>query len=202
MATTVLLIRHGETDAVGHLIAGRAPGWPLNATGEAQVTALARQLASVPLTAVVSSPLERTVQTAAAIASIHRLPVERDAAFLEFNFGRWEGLAFDVLHADPDWQQFNRVRSIIAAPGGESMLDVQQRAVRGLKRLCDRFPDGVVALVSHGDVIRALVLHVLGVPLDFMHRLEVAPARLSVVQFIADVPTVRQVNGDSVPPLA
>jgi broad specificity phosphatase PhoE len=200
MTTTILLIRHGLTDAVGRTIAGSAAGWPLNAAGHRQAADVAARLAELPLAAVVASPLERTRQTAEPIAGAHRLTVEDDPAFVEFDFGRWQGRTFASLDPDDEWQRFNAIRSVTPAPGGESMLDVQRRAIAGLVRLRDRFADRTVAVVSHGDVIRAMVMYVLGIPLDFVHRMEIGPARVSVVQFTRGGVNVRQVNGDSVPP--
>ncbi|MGE3510014.1 MAG: histidine phosphatase family protein [Vicinamibacterales bacterium] len=198
--TTVLLIRHGLTDAVGRLVAGRAVAASLNAEGQAQVASLVSRLARVPLAAVVSSPLARTRETAEPIARTHDLPLELDDAFLEFDFGVWEGHAFASLDADPQWQRFNQARSLTAAPGGEWMLDVQRRAVGGLLRLRDRWAGQNVAVVSHGDVIRAAVMYALGVPLEFVHRVEIAPARITVLQLGLDTVVVRQLNGDGLPP--
>src|SRR4051812_44491701 len=100
--TTILLIRHGQTDAIGHYLAGSAAGTPLNAAGRDQAQRLADRLRGVPLTAIVSSPLTRARETAAPIAASHRLEVRIVPAFTEFEVGEWTGRTFRELDADPE----------------------------------------------------------------------------------------------------
>jgi broad specificity phosphatase PhoE len=196
--TTFLLIRHGHTDAVDAYIAGTAAGTPLSEFGRRQVNVLTERLRGVPLTAVLASPLTRTIETATPIARSHDLDLHVQPAFGEFEFGAWTGRRFrDDLDADPLWQRFNRVRSLTRPPQGELMLDVQQRAITALQAAAATFPGGRVAVVSHGDVIRAALMYILGMPLDLVHRLEVSPASVSIVTLDADGGVVRQVNGDN-----
>jgi probable phosphoglycerate mutase len=198
--TRLFLIRHGLTDAVGRTLAGRAPGFHLNAEGRAQAEAVAEALASAALAAVISSPLERTTETAGAIAARHGLQVEVAQELNEFDVGAWTGASFAAIDRDPHWRTFNDARSVTPAPGGESMLDVQRRAIDALLRMHRRFGTGAVAVVSHGDVIRAALVYFLGMPLDFFNRLDVAPGRISIVDLDVHAITVRQVNGDTVGP--
>jgi broad specificity phosphatase PhoE len=193
--TRFLLIRHGLTDAVDHYVAGVAPGTHLNETGRSQAAALAERLHDVAMTAVVSSPLERTRETAAPIARDHGLTVEVDASFIEYDAGAWTGRTFESLDDDQGWQRFNRVRSVTRAERGELMLTVQHRSVTALLALAERYRTGTVAVVSHGDTIRAMLLYVLGMPIDFYHRIEVSPARGIVEISRDDPPRVLQMNG-------
>jgi probable phosphoglycerate mutase len=196
--TTLLLIRHGLTDAVaGRMLTGTRPGVPLNSEGRRQAAAVADAIAGIALAAVVSSPLERALETALPIAERRGLAVERMPELLEFEFGEWTGRTFDDLDGDAGWRQFNQVRSVSAPPAGEMMLEVQVRAVRALLALERRFPGAAVAVISHGDVIRAALMHVLGIPLDFVHRLEIAPASVSIVELSDITPRVRLINGDT-----
>src|SRR4051812_35397627 len=103
----MLLVRHGQTDAINRYIAGTADGTPLNGDGRLQAERLAAALRDVPLAAVVSSPLLRTRETAAPIARAHGLDVEIVPAFGEFEFGAWTGRPFSDLDPDPAWQRFN-----------------------------------------------------------------------------------------------
>jgi broad specificity phosphatase PhoE len=198
--TTFLLIRHGHTDAVDAYLAGRQRGTPLTSRGLEQVRALVERLRHVQVDAVVSSPLTRTRETAEALAGDRGLSVEVCSALDEFDFGDWTGRAFSEVDADPRWSAFNAVRSVTRAPGGEGMLGVQSRAVAALLDLACRYPTQTVAIVSHGDVIRAIVMYCLGIPIDFVHRLEISPARLTIVTVgQGQPPVVRQVNADSAP---
>ncbi|PWT82956.1 MAG: hypothetical protein C5B57_07835 [Blastocatellia bacterium] len=192
-----LLIRHALTDAVGRLFAGRLPGIHLNETGREQARRLAGGLESVQLTAIVSSPLERALETAAPIAVLHDLEVEVNAALTEIDIGEWTGREFKALDSTSEWQLYNRMRSLTTAPAGESLLDVQHRAMTAILALRGRFENGTIAVVSHGDVIRAILLHCLGMPIDCLDRFEVSPARISIVDLSEGSARVIQVNGDN-----
>jgi probable phosphoglycerate mutase len=196
--TRFLLVRHGDTDAVGRYHAGRAAGVHINAEGRRQVQQLVAVLHDVPLAAVVSSPLERTRETAEPVAADHRLDVIVEPAIVEFDVGDWTGATFASLAADDRWRRFNAVRGLTRAPRGESMLDVQQRAVAAILALRDRFGAGPVMVVSHGDVLRAVLQFFLGMPIDLFQRIEVSPARISIVDLMDEAAHVLQVNGDSV----
>jgi probable phosphoglycerate mutase len=195
--TRFLIIRHGLTDAVGHTMSGIAPGTHLNETGRSQVAALVERVHDVPIAAIVSSPLERTRETADPIARDHGLTLEIEPAFIEYDFGAWTGRTFASVDDDVLWQRFNRVRSVTQAPDGELMITVQHRSVTALLGLAYRYRTGTVAVVSHGDVIRSMLLFALGMPIDFYHRLEISPARISIVEIGEDdPPRVLQVNGE------
>ena len=179
--TTFLLVRHATCDPVGHRLAGRAPGVSLNDAGREQAARLAGWLAPVPLAAVYASPLERAQETASFIADPRGLRVVADPAFVELDFGRWTGRTIASLAGDERWDRFNQFRSGTLPPDGESMLAAQARAVAGLAALAERHPDATVVVVSHADVLRAVVAYFAGAPLDFLLRFEVAPASVTTL---------------------
>jgi probable phosphoglycerate mutase len=195
--TRFLLVRHGRFDQIGQRQAGQAPGTHLNADGRSDARRLAAALHDVPIAAIVSSPLERTRETAEPVAADHGLSIEYDAAWIEFDTGEWTGRSFEDLAADPLWQRFNAMRSTTPAPGGELMLAVQHRAVAAMLALRLRYADATVLVVSHGDVIRSVLLYALGMPIDFVHRIEVGPGRISIVDVHDAWLCVQQVNGDT-----
>jgi probable phosphomutase (TIGR03848 family) len=193
--TTFLLIRHALHVFGGERIAGRTPGIHLSPDGERQAEGLVERLAGVPLAAIYSSPVERALQTARAVAEPRGLAVERRDDVSEIDYGAWTGAALDDLRGTALWRQWNTFRSGQSAPGGESMIGVQARVVSALMLLRERHGDECVAVVSHGDVIRAAVAHCLGAPLDLLFRIEIGTASVTVVEFTADGPFVRCVNG-------
>ena len=197
--TRFYLIRHGHTAAIDQRLAGRAEGTSLTDEGQRQVARMVVAMHGVPLTAVVASPLERTRQTAEPLARDHGLDVTVAPRFNEIDFGSWTGAVFADIDADPRWRRYNAVRSVTPAPGGELLIEVQLRALRALLDLRERYDGGHVAVVSHGDVIRGVLMYLLGMPIDFVHRVDIAPARISIVDLSADAPRVLLVNGDSVP---
>ncbi|HEX2941294.1 MAG TPA: histidine phosphatase family protein [Rhodopila sp.] len=187
------LIRHGAYDLIGHTLGGRAPH-PLSAAGQAQAARVAEALRGRPVAAVVASPLRRAQETAAPIAARLGLQVQTDPAFNEIDYAGWTGRRFDSLADDPVWQAWNTFRGTAGIPGGETMLQAQARAVAGMTALAAALPDQEVVVVSHADVIKAILVHVLGMPLDLMHRLEVGPASISQVRLYPADATVLCIN--------
>jgi len=180
--TVFHLLRHGEHVLRGRVLAGRTPGVCLSARGRAEIVAVADRLAEEPIAALYSSPLQRTRETAEILAARPDLPIEYRQDELELDFGEWTGLTFDAVRADERWQLWSTCRSIATAPGGESMRQVQERAVKALFEVRQAHRDGTVVVVSHGDVIRAALLFALGMPLDFYSRIEVGLASINTIQ--------------------
>ncbi len=179
--TTFHLVRHGSHDRLGRTLCGRMGGVSLGEAGLTEAQAAADRLSHEPLRAVVTSPLDRCRQTAEVLARSRGLQPEQDDAFLELDFGEWTGLSFSELAADPRYEPWNNRRTLNRPPGGESLGEAQMRAVRGLERLCDAYPDEAVAVVTHSDVVKALTAHVLGTSLDFYHRFDVDPASITTL---------------------
>jgi broad specificity phosphatase PhoE len=178
--TTFVLLRHAAHDWLGRGVPGRLPGVALNAEGRQQAEALVGRLASVPLAAIYCSPQQRTRETAAPLAAQRGLSLQVEPAFDEIDFGAWTGLSFAQLRAQGEaWTQWVECRGSAQAPGGERFADVPVRAMAGLSRLVHAHPDGNVLVVSHGDVLKAIVACCLGMPLDNVQRFEIAPASVS-----------------------
>lgn len=192
--TTLLLIRHGDTDAVGERLVGRLPGVHLDPRGVRQSRWLARRLAELRLAAVCSSPMERTAQTAAPIAQQQGIAVELRAGLDEIDFGDWTGCTFEELAPLPSWQRFNSARSCTRIPGGEHITEVQARVVAELESIRREHPLAAVAVVTHADVIRTALAHYAGMPIDLFLRLEIAPASISAVRLERDGPRIAAVN--------
>ncbi|MBV8455131.1 MAG: histidine phosphatase family protein [Acetobacteraceae bacterium] len=192
--TTFHLIRHTTYDLLGHTLTGRSPGHRLNERGRAQAQALAEELAAHAIAAVVSSPLERTRETAEAIAKPHGLVVDIEPGLTEIDCGQWTGMSFEAMHGDPVWREFNTFRSTLCPPGGETMLAAQLRAMEVVMRLRERWPGQELVVVTHGDVVKVVLAHFLGVPLDLFQRIEISPASRSVVRLFATDVRVDGVN--------
>jgi broad specificity phosphatase PhoE len=193
--TTFALIRHASHALLGHRIVGRRPGVQLSPDGLREAEALARRLEGWPIQALYSSPLERARATAATIAERLRLDVQVADELNEIDYGDWTDCTLADLREIPEWRRFNRFRSGSRIPGGESTVEVQERALRLLERLCCAHPEETVALVSHGDVIKATLAYYLGVPLDLSGRIELSPASLSIVRVEPHGPEVLLING-------
>jgi probable phosphomutase (TIGR03848 family) len=193
-ADTLLLVRHGLTDETGRRLSGRLQGVHLNGTGRSQARALAERLAVLPLAAIYSSPLERALETAGPLAEGQGLEPEVREDLAEVDFGEWTGLWMEELAGRPEWQAYNARRRSTRPPGGESMAEVQARAVAALEQIRERHRGSLVAVFSHGDVIRAAVLHYLGMGIDLHDRLEISPASLTMLGWAADTPRLVRLN--------
>ena len=179
--TVFHLLRHGEHGLLGRVLAGRMPGVGMTERGRAEIAAAAERLAGEKIAALYSSPLQRTRETAEIVATRLGLPIGFRDDLLELDFGEWTGATFDSIRADPRWQAWSTQRSLAAIPGGESMRAVQQRVVAALLELNERHLHEIVVLVSHGDVIRAVLLFALGMPLDFYNRIEIGQGSISTI---------------------
>jgi broad specificity phosphatase PhoE len=181
VTTLVFLVRHAVHDLVSRALAGRSAGVGLSEAGRRQAGRIAERLSVEKIGALYASPQERARQTAEPIGNRLGLDVRTAEAMDEIDFGAWTGQSFEALEEDPNWALWNRARSLARPPGGESMVEVQARAVRWLRRLPASRPSGGVAIVSHADVIRATLAYFLAMPLDHLLRLEVSPGSLSVI---------------------
>ncbi|MBS9721876.1 histidine phosphatase family protein [Tianweitania sp. BSSL-BM11] len=182
MTTTIYLVRHAAHDNVGGFLAGRTPGIRLGLEGRAQADRLGQRMRREPFAAVLSSPRERTQETAFAIASASGMVVETDERLDEIDFGdAWTGKTWEALNGDPTWNHWNAERAVARTAGGESMGEVQLRAVAALSDAAGRHADGAVVLVTHADVIKAIICHVLDLPLGHVHRFDINPASITPV---------------------
>jgi probable phosphomutase (TIGR03848 family) len=198
--TTVLLVRHGLTATTGQVLTGWSPGIGLDERGLAQAKALAVRLAPVPLDAVVTSPLDRCRQTAEAIvtarngAALQAVPEDRLG---ECHYGDWTGKPLKELEKDPLWPVVQAHPSAVRFPGpdGESMLDMQHRAVGAVRDWNARLgKDATYLICSHGDVIKAIVADSLGLHLDQCQRILADPCSLTVIRYTPLRPFLLRLN--------
>ncbi|MGA0945083.1 MAG: MSMEG_4193 family putative phosphomutase [Candidatus Nanopelagicales bacterium] len=193
-----ILVRHGRTSANAQgVLAGWTPGVHLDDTGVEQAAAVATRLAPVRLAAVVSSPLERTVQTAEAIAARQQrsLDVELDERLGECRYGEWTNQRLADLSKLPLWKTVQEQPSAVTFPDGESLPAMQARAIGAVhdwnQQLGDR---AAYVLVSHGDVIKSIVADALGMHLDQFQRIVIDPASVSVIRYGKRTAQVVHVN--------
>jgi probable phosphomutase (TIGR03848 family) len=201
---TVLLLRHGLTAMTGPVLAGRMPGVDLDERGVGQATAAAERLTSLPLTAIVTSPLERCAQTAKYVVNAQKVagrkPLTRtDRRLLECDYGDWTGQQIKTLIKDPLWPVVQAQPSAVTFPQGESMAAMASRAVQAIRNLDAEYeatfgPDAVWLACSHGDVIKAVLADALGQHLDLFQRIVVDPCSVSAIRYTPSRPFVLTLN--------
>ena len=188
--TTIVLLRHGLTVMTGPKLAGWTPGVHLDDRGKAQAAKVAERLKELPLTAIVSSPLDRCLETAGAVAEGRTLELQVDDRIGECRYGDWTGQELKVLAKDPLWKVVQAHPSAVVFPGpeGEALADTQNRAVTSLrewdKKIAAEHGDDAVWLAcSHGDVIKAVIADAFGMHLDLFQRINVNPCSVSVIRY-------------------
>lgn len=198
---TVILVRHGRSSANNSgVLAGRTPGVKLDETGLQQAAAVGERLAQLPLAAIVTSPLDRCKQTAAAIAKHHEaLRPATDRRLTECGYGDWTGVKLSTLMKDPLWPVVQQHPSAVTFPNGESMRAMQQRAVDAVREhdaavAESHGPGALWVAVSHGDVIKAIVADALGQHLDTFQRIVVDTASTTIISYTPTRPFLVRLN--------
>lgn len=199
---TVILVRHGRSTAnTAGVLAGRTPGVVLDDTGQRQADDTARRLGPVPLAGVVSSPLERCRQTAAAIlfGQTGSPAFSTEDGILECDYGDWQGRKLADLAGEELWKTVLGEPSAAVFPGGESLVEMQRRSVTAIRDHdaaveAEHGTGAVWAAVSHGDIIKSVIADAYGMDLDFFQRVHVDPASVSIIRYTAAMPHVLCVN--------
>jgi probable phosphomutase (TIGR03848 family) len=178
---TLFLIRHAVTAQTGRVLYGQTRGIGLDDRGRAQADGLVQRFASVRLTAIYSSPLERCVQTVEPLATAQRLAIAPVPDLIEMDAGSWTGRTLAQVRRTKPWTTVQRQPSAFRFPGGEGFVDAQRRSVGALETIARRHPRGRVAIATHGDIVRIVLAYLLGTSLDDFQRIVVDTASVSVV---------------------
>lgn len=183
--TRILLIRHGETDWNRiHRFQGRSD-LPLNKKGKEQARALALTLKHEPIMAIYSSPLMRAIETARHIKMFHlSTPFFEEEALVEMDLGDFDGM--EARRWAAQFQDFRKAwrenPASVKMPGGESLQDVQTRAVDALERITNIYPPGSTLLFcSHNFVNLTILCYALEISLNRFRDLQQDTAAISVL---------------------
>lgn len=194
--TKLILLRHGQTPlSVDRRYSGR--GNPdLTELGARQAAAAGTRLATWTIDAIVSSPLQRTLSTAQAVADHHGLPVTVEPGLIETDFGGWEGLTFaEAADRDPELHREWLGNPAIAPPTGESFDTVRTRVVDAREAVVAAHPGQTVLVVSHVTPIKTLLRDALDVGPELLFRLHLDLASISIAEYFPDGGSVvRRVN--------
>lgn len=196
-ATRLILLRHGVTAySVEKRFAGRSD-LPLLSIGFDQAAAAAKRIRQLaPVDRIYSSPLLRTQQTADVVGAELGFPVALEDGLIEADFGAWDGFTFDeIRQSEPAALQAWLSDPASAPPGGESQRAVSARVRATRQRLVAAHPGHTLVLVTHVSPIKAMVVDALGAPESAVHRMYLAPASISVIDYFPDGPvSVRSYN--------
>jgi len=176
------LIRHAVTAETGKRLSSKDPAIPLSAEGQAMARALADHLSSVELGAIYTSPMARCRQTIAPLATARGIQIRVDKSFVEADYGKWLGRPLPSVFKLKAWGRLMASPSRFRFPEGDTLREVQSRAVAAVERLAETHQNESIAVGSHADVIRVILAQYLGTPLDLIHRINVHPASVSIVE--------------------
>ncbi len=190
------LVRHGLTKDTGKVLTGRLPGVPLSDMGRLTAVAAGEKLAAARFAAIYTSPIQRCRETARLLADRHDLAPITERRLIEADYGTWSGRRLGDLYRLKNWDRLMAHPGRFRFPEGETLREVQVRAVAAVEDMAMRHGDEAVLAVSHADVIRVLLCEYLGMPLDLIHRLHVAPVSVSLIQLkptgAVTVPVINQ----------
>jgi probable phosphoglycerate mutase len=181
--TSILLVRHGENEYVkSGRLAGRQKGVHLNSNGEKQAKTVAELLKNYPIKAVYSSPLERTMETAAPIAEALSLEIKPRDGLIEIDVGDWQNKKIKALNRLRLWKTVQNSPSRMRFPSGESFLEAQFRISQELDSLALQYgQNDLIVCVSHSDIIKLAVAYFVGMPIDNFQKLVVDPASITIL---------------------
>lgn len=192
--TVLVLVRHALTSQTGKRLSGWASDVHLSAEGERQAEGVADALSTLPVKAVYSSPIDRAVETARPIAARHGLRVRLRDDIGEVGYGDWTDKPLKTLARTKLWRQVQRWPSSVRFPNGESLPEVQARALRTIEKMHAAHPEEVVCCVSHADVIKLIAAHFLGLHIDLFQRMSIGPASITAIALQDAGPVVLSVN--------
>jgi len=199
MTTTVLIVRHGQTESnTTGFYMGRSDE-DLAEVGYKQVRRLSSRLARLPITSIYTSPLRRAYATAAILAEPHELEPRVLDNLIEIDLGDWQGLHMDEISRRwPElWQQWRNDPSEVIIPNGESLTKVTERAIPAFHRIVEANCGKQEIIVAHEVIVKIIVTHVLGAPNSIYRRFDISNTSLTAIQFIDDKPRLIGLNDTS-----
>lgn len=194
------MVRHGRSTAnTSGVLAGRTPGVSLDDLGREQARALADRLGGIKLAGIVSSPLQRCIETITPLADVRKLSVAIEDRLAECDYGDWTGRALKDLMKEKLWRTVQAHPSAVAFPGGESLAAMSARTVAAVRDwdrqvAVEHGPGAVWVACSHGDTIKAVVAEALGLHLDLFQRIVIDPGSVTAIRWTELRPFVLKVN--------
>lgn len=192
--TVLLLIRHGHTATAGRTLTGWSPGVHLSEVGRREAERLVERLSGIPIAAIYSSPLERCRETAAPLARDRGVAARIRRGLIETGYGELTGRTIRQVSRTRLWRTLRRSPSAIRFPGGESLREVQARAVETVLEISALHPRATVAVFTHADVVQMTLAHFAGAHLDVYGRFAAEPASIAAIAVDDGVARILKVN--------
>ena len=196
--TTFIVLRHAQSTANERgLLAGQLPGIHLSATGVDESEAIKETLAKVTIDRVISSPLERCLQTIEPLVAAKKMKIATDDRLIEMNYGKWSGKKLSFLSVRPLWRKIQSSPSDVTFPDGESFANMASRVGSLLDELHRKYPKESLLLVTHGDICKFIATYFLKLPLNDLQKFLVNPASLSIYHQTSEKIAVEVLNSSA-----
>ena len=196
--TTFIVLRHAQSTANERgLLAGQLPGIHLSATGVDESEAIKETLAKVTIDRVISSPLERCLQTIEPLVAAKKMKIATDDRLIEMNYGKWSGKKLSFLSVRPLWRKIQSSPSDVTFPDGESFANMASRVGSLLEELHRKYPKESLLLVTHGDICKFIATYFLKLPLNDLQKFLVKPASLSIYHQTSEKIAVKVFNSSA-----
>lgn len=197
----LVLLRHAHSEAnASGILSGRLPNVHLSEKGIKQAADLSQRLGSFPVAQLRISPMERCFETIQPWINDVLVPRSKNFApvidqnISEVDYGVWSGKKLSVLSKNKLWRTVQESPSRMYFPSGEGIAQMQARAMQSVHELVDLKKKGAGVIVSHGDVIKAIVASALGIHLDEFQRIVIDPASITVIEYSGIKPRVLLLN--------
>jgi probable phosphoglycerate mutase len=192
----VVLVRHAHSQAnAAGILSGRRPNIALSEKGRTQAQELAIRLGELKVKELRVSPLQRCIETIDPwVSTKSRIRRIEDHGITEVDYGKWSGRTLRSLSREKLWKIVQENPSRVFFPDGEGMANMQARAIESMHLALSSTGTGAVVMVSHGDVIKALVAANLGMRLDDFQRIIIDPASVTVFDFSSKIPRLLLLN--------
>ena len=192
----VVLVRHAHSQAnAAGILSGRRPNIALSEKGRTQAQELAIRLGELKVKELRVSPLQRCIETIDPwVSTKSRIRRIEDHGITEVDYGKWSGRTLRSLSREKLWKIVQENPSRVFFPDGEGMANMQARAIESMHLALASTGTGAVVMVSHGDVIKALVAANLGMRLDDFQRIIIEPASVTVFDFSSKTPRLLLLN--------
>ncbi len=196
--TLVVLIRHAHSSAnASGVLSGRTEGVHLSPKGLVQSKELSKRLGDIGVKTLRVSPMIRCLETIKPWSTKFGIEPSVDEGLIEMDYGRWTGKKLRTLSKDPLWKKVQSKPSQVTFPDGEAMRAMQRRAMKSVGEAAALKGKGAVILVSHGDVIKAIIASTLGLHLDQFQKIVIDPASISIINFSENSSQLLMMNNTS-----
>lgn len=194
--TEIIFVRHGESDMNKE---GVFCGWsnsPLTPNGIKQAEKVRDKLKKEKLNLVITSDLDRCLNTASIINSYHKVDMIKESGLKEINFGKWEGLSYNEIHKNfpKESKLWEEDYLNYPVPSGESLREMYTRVNQAFNKIKEKYSKEKILIVSHSGVIRAILSKEICGSVDGYWKFKINNCSLTRLEYVDGFPVLKAIN--------